>query len=276
MATIGFSFAILHLLLFALYPRQRGNLYYSLFLICYAVNNLAVGVSLIHHYGAAAFYLIYILVHVCLIFQVIPLLAFLYTDFEPRIPRYIWFFAAAASLYILLFIFFRGTFSLLFSDLVLMGVVIEITRIMVRAIRRRSPDAWIVAVGIFLYDITLLKEFASDFLFDFSPNVVTVIDAVGSLGLPLLITIYLARQFARTSTRLDAQLVKQVEHEREKTRFAIVEAENERRAKELEEARQLQLSMLPKKLPVIPNLEIAAYMKPATEVGGDYYDFHVA
>ena len=56
----------------------------------------------------------------------------------------------------------------------------------------------------------------------------------------------------------------------------IVEAENERRAKELEEARQLQLSMLPKKLPQIPNLEIAAYMKPATEVGGDYYDFHTS
>ena len=33
--------------------------------------------------------------------------------------------------------------------------------------------------------------------------------------------------------------------------------------------------MLPKKLPQLPNLEIAAYMKPATEVGGDYYDFHV-
>jgi serine phosphatase RsbU (regulator of sigma subunit) len=27
---------------------------------------------------------------------------------------------------------------------------------------------------------------------------------------------------------------------------------------------------------VLPNAEIAAYMKPATEVGGDYYDFHVA
>src|SRR5438477_9982476 len=34
--------------------------------------------------------------------------------------------------------------------------------------------------------------------------------------------------------------------------------------------------MLPKKLPELPNLEIAAYMKPATEVGGDYYDFHLA
>nr|MBA2737138.1 PP2C family protein-serine/threonine phosphatase [Pyrinomonadaceae bacterium] len=72
---------------------------------------------------------------------------------------------------------------------------------------------------------------------------------------------------------LEAQLIKEVEQERA---TAVLRAENERRAKELEEARQLQLSMLPKKLPVIPNLEIAAYMKPATEVGGDYYDFHVS
>lgn len=55
-----------------------------------------------------------------------------------------------------------------------------------------------------------------------------------------------------------------------------LEAQNEQRAKELEEARQLQLSMLPKKVPTLPHLEIAAYMKTATEVGGDYYDFHVA
>jgi serine phosphatase RsbU (regulator of sigma subunit) len=53
-----------------------------------------------------------------------------------------------------------------------------------------------------------------------------------------------------------------------------LEAENDQRAKELEEARQLQLSMLPKNMPQSPHLEIAAYMKTATEVGGDYYDFH--
>jgi serine phosphatase RsbU (regulator of sigma subunit) len=53
-----------------------------------------------------------------------------------------------------------------------------------------------------------------------------------------------------------------------------LEAENDQRAKELEEARQLQLSMLPKNMPQSPHLEIEAYMKPATEVGGDYYDFH--
>jgi phosphoserine phosphatase RsbU/P len=54
-----------------------------------------------------------------------------------------------------------------------------------------------------------------------------------------------------------------------------IEAENEQRAKELEEARQLQLSMLPKRMPQLPHVEIAALMRPAAEVGGDYYDFHV-
>ena len=56
----------------------------------------------------------------------------------------------------------------------------------------------------------------------------------------------------------------------------IIQAENDRKSKELEEARQLQLSMLPKELPELPNLDIAVYMKTATEVGGDYYDFNVA
>ncbi len=58
-------------------------------------------------------------------------------------------------------------------------------------------------------------------------------------------------------------------------RAQLAEAENERKTEELEEARQLQLSMLPKELPKLPHLDIAVYMKTATEVGGDYYDFHV-
>ena len=33
--------------------------------------------------------------------------------------------------------------------------------------------------------------------------------------------------------------------------------------------------MLPKKLPKLTNLDIAVYMRTATEVGGDYYDFHL-
>jgi serine phosphatase RsbU (regulator of sigma subunit)/sugar lactone lactonase YvrE len=54
-----------------------------------------------------------------------------------------------------------------------------------------------------------------------------------------------------------------------------LEIENERKTKELEQARQLQLSMLPKDVPTLDDLEIAAFMRTATEVGGDYYDFIV-
>lgn len=63
--------------------------------------------------------------------------------------------------------------------------------------------------------------------------------------------------------------------EQRRAQLALLRAENQRKTQELEEARQLQLSMLPKELPTLPNLDIAVYMKTATEVGGDYYDFSV-
>jgi ligand-binding sensor domain-containing protein/serine phosphatase RsbU (regulator of sigma subunit) len=52
-----------------------------------------------------------------------------------------------------------------------------------------------------------------------------------------------------------------------------LQAENERKSKELEDARQLQFSMLPKDVPKLPQYDISVFMKTATEVGGDYYDF---
>jgi ligand-binding sensor domain-containing protein/serine phosphatase RsbU (regulator of sigma subunit) len=55
-----------------------------------------------------------------------------------------------------------------------------------------------------------------------------------------------------------------------------LEAENERKSKELNDARVLQLSMLPQSVPQIPGYAIAVFMKVATEVGGDYYDFNVS
>lgn len=51
-----------------------------------------------------------------------------------------------------------------------------------------------------------------------------------------------------------------------------VQAENERQSSELEEARALQLSLLPRELPRVPGLSVAALTRTATEVGGDTYD----
>ena len=53
----------------------------------------------------------------------------------------------------------------------------------------------------------------------------------------------------------------------------IKQFEDNRKTQELEVAKALQLSFLPKVLPTRNDLEIAAFMRSSTEVGGDYYDF---
>lgn len=50
--------------------------------------------------------------------------------------------------------------------------------------------------------------------------------------------------------------------------------ENERLRKELEIANTIQTSLLPKRVPQIPGLDLAAVYRVAKKVGGDYYDFY--
>ncbi len=57
------------------------------------------------------------------------------------------------------------------------------------------------------------------------------------------------------------------------SRAHTVAADNRRRSQEMEQARRIQLSMLPEAPPLSQDFEIAVYMKTASEVGGDYYDF---
>jgi serine phosphatase RsbU (regulator of sigma subunit) len=70
---------------------------------------------------------------------------------------------------------------------------------------------------------------------------------------------------------------KSLAQEREAKKLAVervrLEAEIEQKNRELEEARKLQISMLPCTIPKLPKCDIGVYMQTATEVGGDYYDF---
>ena len=52
-----------------------------------------------------------------------------------------------------------------------------------------------------------------------------------------------------------------------------IQAENNRRISDLEEAKKIQESMLPKIIPKFAGYDIAAGLITSTEVGGDYYDF---
>lgn len=81
---------------------------------------------------------------------------------------------------------------------------------------------------------------------------------------------FLARAF---NTMMYTFVKAQAKIAEEEQARARLEAENARKDAELEQARRLQLAMLPQAVPRLPGLEIAVYLRAATEVGGDYYDF---
>jgi serine phosphatase RsbU (regulator of sigma subunit) len=56
----------------------------------------------------------------------------------------------------------------------------------------------------------------------------------------------------------------------------IIEIENQRKTKELEDARNIQLSLLPQYVNNIQNYSTCFNMKTATEVGGDYFDYNIS
>ena len=59
----------------------------------------------------------------------------------------------------------------------------------------------------------------------------------------------------------------------ENARLAQLAVEQARLERELQLARAVQASLLPRTLPAIPGWEFAAWWQPAREVAGDYYDF---
>jgi serine phosphatase RsbU (regulator of sigma subunit) len=79
-------------------------------------------------------------------------------------------------------------------------------------------------------------------------------------------------------SRLNKDLEKRVAERTEQLKRAMAKQqeeaqERERIEQELRVARLIQQTLLPKSLPELEDYQIAAYYKPAREVGGDFYDF---
>ena len=260
---------LLHLLMYWFYREQRANLFFGLFASLVFVTFTSQYAMNIGNFGASAILLLSVVNSLSFHLFLVSLLAFFYTVFLKRLPRLFWLWLIVAVL-----LFFLAQFNLLqigYRSFIAL-VFVEVLRVVIQAIRNRADGAWVLGTGLMLCGIMLLILSSYQSTGAVAPLILRVI-SVFSLVLPP--SIFMARRFARMNQDLEAQLVQVKQLSAEALEHEKVKAENDRRAGELEEARQLQLSMLPKKLPQIPNLEIAAYMKTASEVGGDYYDFHL-
>ncbi|HEU4522609.1 MAG TPA: PP2C family protein-serine/threonine phosphatase [Thermoanaerobaculia bacterium] len=146
--------------------------------------------------------------------------------------------------------------------------------------RQRGSHAWLVWAFIFPWFLIAVRmEFSRRLTLHASLIAVSAINALASVAnhaqqLPEYVTavmISAATLFigAASSRRLRRQTIDEWSERRTQARDQV------RMREELQYAREVQLSMLPEMSPAIGWVELAGASLPATEVGGDYYDYFV-
>lgn len=164
----------------------------------------------------------------------------------------------------------------------------EAARVVGLAVVRRKPGARLLGVGVVSFatgiGISLLARFGV-----LVPGNVWTHERIPIYSFVILLvtmSTHLSRRFATVHRDLEARLTdverlstEKLEQERlrraEEVERRVLETRYEEKVRELKEARELQLAMLPEAVPELPDLEVAAHMETATEVGGDYYDFEL-
>jgi serine phosphatase RsbU (regulator of sigma subunit) len=138
--------------------------------------------------------------------------------------------------------------------------------------RRRQVDLWPLAIVVFLAGLwsIVLGAVSQGLQVTHWDKFVAWMQEVGfSLGE------YHFRMSAILNIVLFVMLVFTVGREqyRESQRQAQMEREKDRLARDLELAREIQRSLLPKTTPAIPGYQIAGWSEAADETGGDYFDW---
>jgi serine phosphatase RsbU (regulator of sigma subunit) len=280
------AFAIMHLLIFIFYPKTKENLFYSISMLSFAVVVYTSMQADFIHTVLSAINLSIInsaSVQISLLFGLLTVYASSYS----KMPKQYLVFVLISALFILHTIFspllgnpYIG-YAFYFFGLI---ITLEIFRIVVRAIRRKESWGWLIGAGFLVAILFIIYQVLISMDVIRPLFGIYLVYVYGIVFLAITVSIHLSRRIAYTNKNLEKQLIqikelsqKALEQERrakdEEISRKLLEADNTRKTEELEEARKLQYSMLPRVVPPVPNLDIAVYMKPATEVGGDYYDF---
>ena len=254
-----------HFLLFFFYPRARENLYFAI-----STGSIGAFIFLTFQFILWATSSTHILLLLRLLAFVYVLMfvsgmLFLYTLFYSKLPKLFWFFLTGWIITICFSLFARGVGIAILLIFLFTGLTfLEMVRVIIVAVFKKKDGAWIFGIGSiapFVLPFTL-GAFLSQtkFAINWQLGVLSII------LIPLFsMSVYLARNVSRTRRKLETE-----ELERQ-----LLEVENTRKTEELEEARELQMSMLPHAPPELPHLNVAFEMSPATEVCGDYYDFNL-
>ncbi len=281
--TIGLfgAFAILHLLLFLFHPKAVENLLFALF----TGSVMAMFATEVRMNAGSD--LTQMLVSYKLVMSLAAVMALSALLLELRLSKrrvgWSYYLLLAAGGGVTLWAWTRPVWNEMLPVSIFVAVVLLATLYLaVLAVLRREPEAWVVGLGFVMLTLGVLANMLQNLRLLELPWLAILLAGYGT---PVAcISVYLSRRVARVNRELEAKLqqveeltAKTIEQERwaaeEEAERRLLEADNERKTAELEEARELQLEMLPEELPRLGAFDFAVRMTTANEVGGDYYDF---
>ena len=244
--TFALAFSLLHFLLYYYNRNNKSTLYFSLFLFFFALSTYLDWYNLI----TPNMFCLRLHRFFLPISQVFILL-FAYAIYNFKRPP--WFRLIIAGFIIMTTVaVINPVYNYNFLQIIIIINMVEIARIFHKAQVLKKQGSKIIATGFAF----LLIFSAYDILLDF--NLIKPFHNISNgypFGFVLMIifmSIYLARDYAY------------------KYRIMI---EEERKSRELDEARALQQAMLPSSCE-LGGMDNCFYIRPATEIGGDYYDYH--
>lgn len=287
-SAVPLAFALMHLLLFLFYPPAKENLYYALSMVGFAMSSFAsfetpfaTSIAKIVHLGR----LINAGANVAVLFGVLTV----YASTQSRISWQAHLIVLLAAFFIIWSLVepFLSAAVAIANYAFFALACAEMLRIIFTRGSGQGRWEWAIGFGFVFATLAIFYQVLINLGVLRPPFGVSVVYVYGILLLAITVSIRLSHNFASVQRNLTRQLahvqelsqrmLAQERHAREEEiARRLLEADNARKTRELEEARALQLSMLPQQLPKVPQLEIAAFTQPATEVGGDYYDFSVA
>ncbi|MEX0647863.1 MAG: SpoIIE family protein phosphatase [Balneolaceae bacterium] len=276
------AFGTIHFLLYIYYPAEKRNLYFSIFAFFLAI--LVFSFYRIELSGTAdqtifLTRLIYSAEVITLIFAT----RFTHSIYKHQSNKYLNIYLAAGAA-VAGIVWFYPVQTLWLREIFILFSVFEILRVIGLLFRQGKRGVNILGAGILFFVAGLLYSIAVNL--EWAAGDVSMGSMTGASFLIISMSLFLSREFSVTQKGLENKIVeirelseKNLQQEKlskqRELEKKLLEAENERKSLELEEARALQLSMLPQKLPDVHPYEIAVYMETANEVGGDYYDYSI-
>lgn len=288
---IIFIFGLYHLMLFLLRRTDRSPLWFGLFCLLIAARTVVTGRYVEALFPGLNAFDALVRIEYFTFYMGMAIFAAFLNDFFPRLFHRTFFIAMMATGILLSAslaappFYFTGILAL--SQAVAgIAFLYAVVRLPVLGVREKNLAAWIALAGCVAFFMGVLNDILANQRLIESP----ILSHYGLAGFIFCHSVNIA--YANATARATAEYLSKnlaIEVDRKTTELrksneelqsaneemtvinqALVETRDQLWG-EMELAKKIQTVLLPDQ-PLVRGYEISAYMKPATEVGGDYYD----